>query len=151
MAYSLDGIRFTPFEKIDGAGNSFSTKEYKYTHEDLVEPQYYYRLTQVDYDGKTTHFPIIVVSTECRIKNEIYLYPNPVDIHDGILNMTFYAELTTSEIEIIDLVGQVVRRVVIDTDSGINSVRLDTKGLPVGTYLIKEKEGKLTERFVIME
>ena len=105
----------------------------------------------MDLDGTTTHFPIIVVSTDCRTKNEIFLYPNPVDIFEGILNMTFYAELATSEIEVIDLVGKVVRRVVIDTDPGMNTIRLDTKGLPVGTYFVKEKESKHSKRFVIIE
>jgi len=151
LSQSTDGVRFTAFAKVDAAGNSSIRNNYKYTHKNLIDNQVYYRLTQVDFDGTTTHFPIIVLSTDCRAENEVLLFPNPIGVNSGNLTMKFYTEFDKIDIEVIDLLGKVVKRVVKDSNPGFNTVLIDTESLPVGTYLIKERESKITKRFVIME
>lgn len=50
---SLDAIHWNLFEKIPGAGNSNSSRFYSTTDEKTCSANTYYRLSQVDYDGRS--------------------------------------------------------------------------------------------------
>jgi hypothetical protein len=52
VEHSLDGELWNYVDKVDGAGNSIEIKKYKIEHKtnNLID---YYRLIQVDFDGKT--------------------------------------------------------------------------------------------------
>ncbi|MEQ8908789.1 MAG: SdrD B-like domain-containing protein [Vicingaceae bacterium] len=73
---SLDGVEYTPIVQTDGAGNSYTPVEY--LEYDLSPEQgiNYYRLSQTDYDGTRTDFPIKWVEFS-GVNLEAIIYPNP--------------------------------------------------------------------------
>ncbi|MBL4593593.1 MAG: T9SS type A sorting domain-containing protein, partial [Flavobacteriales bacterium] len=71
---SNDGNTFEEIATIDGAGNSNSLLKYSYQHNNPNELEYY-RLKQVDFDGKYEYSKIIAVSAERDIT--VNIYPNP--------------------------------------------------------------------------
>ena len=51
---SFDGIHFSPFTRLEGAGNSNQTINYSVNDYDYVNGINYYRLIQTDYNGEET-------------------------------------------------------------------------------------------------
>jgi hypothetical protein len=68
IEYSTDGFNWVMVNKVEGAGNSSSLLEYTTTHYNVSSGNHYYRLTQVDFDGKHETFNII--SCEKHINKE---------------------------------------------------------------------------------
>lgn len=58
---SLDGYTWDLFYTQDGAGNSTSKIEYKCYDYDLTDAVAYYKLEQVDYDGKRSHGFLVAI------------------------------------------------------------------------------------------
>lgn len=60
---SEDGSYFYEIGRIAGQGTTKDITEYRYTDKLVMTPVAYYRLKQVDYDGRSTNFKIIRVET----------------------------------------------------------------------------------------
>ncbi len=73
---SNGGATFYEVATIDGAGNSNNMLEYSYRHNNPQEVEYY-RLRQVDFDGKVAYSKIIVVRREDNVN--VNLFPNPTN------------------------------------------------------------------------
>lgn len=61
IAHSSDGFSWQEIDKVSGAGNSTEVKNYSLEHRNFPSAINYYRLTQVDFDGKREVFPIISI------------------------------------------------------------------------------------------
>lgn len=69
---SIDGIGWESIRTIDGAGNSMTPLHYNLRDYDVeASGVYYYRLTQVDYDGKRKGYLPIAVNVEGDDMKEI--------------------------------------------------------------------------------
>lgn len=73
---SINGEDFDFVAKTKGSGNSVSPINYFFIDKDPIEGLSYYRLTQVDYDGTTETFPMIV--NKNYYKGELLIFPNPI-------------------------------------------------------------------------
>ncbi len=72
---AADGINFRKIGFVEGAGSSTSLKSYAFRDHDVREPLYYYRLRQVDYDGRHEYSSVIAVKADRgKVK---FVYPNP--------------------------------------------------------------------------
>ena len=58
---TLDGQEFEPIARVDGAGNSSNTLEYEWTDRGFEPTINYYRLSQVDFDGRYKYFELASV------------------------------------------------------------------------------------------
>lgn len=65
---SIDALHFDFLQKIDGQGNSNESVRYE-VKDYQSNRNMYYRLSQFDYDGKSTIYPIIY-SENCELLNE---------------------------------------------------------------------------------
>lgn len=78
---SMNGLVFDVVTQVGGAGNSRSESHYTYEDGPLDPGTYYYRLTQVDYDGDEERFDVAAVGVEGFENGEepcdIDVYPNP--------------------------------------------------------------------------
>lgn len=79
---STDGKQFEVLTKIQGAGNSSELKTYQYWDEWGSNGINYYRLTQTDFNGKTTQFD--PVSVDIKRASELSIYPNPSKENQGL-------------------------------------------------------------------
>jgi hypothetical protein len=97
------------FEKagwINGYGSSTSAHFYSYEDKNIQHGvKYFYRLKQIDFDGKFSYSKII--STEIPVlQNEITIVPNPFTDHTNIIyNLKENAEV---RIEAYNGAGQVI-------------------------------------------
>lgn len=72
---SIDGKLYETIGRVNGRGNSHTLNFYSYT-DDIIEnhTSYYYRLKQLDFDGKVSYSDIIYLK---RNRAYIEIYPNP--------------------------------------------------------------------------
>jgi len=119
---SENGIDFTFFAKIDGAGNSNNIIYYQSIDNTPLTGISYYRLKQVDFDGQLSYSKIEVVEL---INNEVTIYPNPTN---GLLTID---NLNGEEITIINIAGKHLKTISPTTNT------INVSELPRGIYFIK--------------
>ncbi|MBN2668222.1 MAG: T9SS type A sorting domain-containing protein [Bacteroidales bacterium] len=137
---STDGINYLPINKIDGQGNS--TKLHRYQSEDLnpVVGDNYYRLKQVDYNGRaTTYNPQLVELSESLT---FVLLPNP---SNG--NFSIEGE-SIEKVEITDVYGKLVYN---SNFHQLNKVQLSLKLKPAVYFLKVTQNGKDEVHKLIIE
>jgi trimeric autotransporter adhesin len=102
---SADARTFIPLGVVKGAGNSNTVSNYQLTDSLPLSGINYYRLKQVDRDGKVKYSLIVAVSFGTDAKNALVLYPNPVSNHIQLsLNSSvkkFVAKVTAADGRVI--------------------------------------------------
>jgi hypothetical protein len=136
---------------IDGAGESSVTRNYGYTDKNLAPGTYYYRVNQLDFDGKSSYSEI--VSATITGKGAISLfqnYPNPFTASTSIrfdLPSRQHARLS-----IVDLAGREIR-VLTDkvSEAGSHIITLNGANLGRQTYLVRlqTESTVLTKKIVL--
>lgn len=74
---SNDGISFIEIGFVAGAGNSSEMKSYTFTDQAPGLNRNFYRIKQIDYDGKFNYSSAILIQPSSG-KNAAAVYPNPV-------------------------------------------------------------------------
>jgi len=136
---SDDGTEFYKVAFVQGAGTSTETREYVYT--DNVEYKggeiFYYRLKQIDLDGRVEYSDIVEV--EFDVPRDFVLhqnYPNPFNPSTTIK----YAVPKTSQvsIKVYDMTGQEVASLVNEIkEVGTYELKFDGRNLASGIYIYR--------------
>lgn len=122
---SDDGITWRDIARIDGAGNSTQINNYSFNDYELLPVIMYYRLKQVDFDGKKTYSQIVTLHYTNN-NGGFAIFPNP---SKGIY--TIKTNATILSYDITDNLGQLVH-------TGTSSL-FDISMLADGVYFIKIK------------
>lgn len=118
---------FTTIGTIEGAINSTALEEYTFTDAHPLSTTAYYRLKQVDCDGKFEYSKIISIEGEAP---RMIIHPNPV--HDKIrLN---WDKPGTFEVSIWNTAGQ---EVISPKKFSEQAFDIEVSGLNPGIYLLK--------------
>jgi 1,4-alpha-glucan branching enzyme len=121
---STDGKDFTKVGEVKGKGNSTTQSKYEFTDKNLTNGTHYYRLRQVDFDGKNELSHIVSVSSNKNIKFKIY--PNPTTD-----KLFIQSENTKGAVSVIDQLG----RAVLSYPSVPSEINISV--LPSGIYFLK--------------
>jgi hypothetical protein len=81
---SADGKNFTAIGRVAGAGNSDRELNYQFIDVNPLSGTSYYRLQQVDIDGKSTLSTVAMVRMVNERTNTLVLSPNPVTNYTSI-------------------------------------------------------------------
>lgn len=133
IEHANQSLEFNAIAKVDGAGTTTATQQYRYLHTNpQVGTNHYYRLKQIDFDGSFDYSEIIVVLMEGEI-DQPSVYPIPatheVTIKTAIKNTGMYTQTVT------DLNGKVVHRSEMELSSGEQSLKLDINNWSSGQYI----------------
>lgn len=94
--------------KIQGMGTTFQSTNYSYEDKDSPAGLVYYRLKQVDFDGRYSYSNIIRVSSAIN-SNQINVYPNPISSGSYLsLEIPSIEEITVL-IDLRDISGNVIQ------------------------------------------
>jgi hypothetical protein len=137
---SKDANNWEFISLIDGAGNSNTILSYNLKDFNPYNGTNYYRLKQVDFDGKFKYFDI--KSIYLQKSYEISFYPNPCY---GSLNIKCDVE-NNENLEIYNTNGQLVSKSILSKEDQIHTVNLSF--LEKGSYIIKIDD-KLTETIIL--
>lgn len=136
---SYNGVLFTKIGFVDGAGNSTLNKIYTFADKDIAQEQNYYRLKQIDLDGKAVYSFVIVIRNRFAVSSSIKIIQNPSsDYLDVQLPKRESAGLVT---RLIDMNGRVVFNRIINSSQ--IRIRLDLTGLNLskGIYILQIVDG----------
>lgn len=137
--------------------SSVSDKKH-YTFDDLeidLNQSYYYRVKQVDFDGKFSYSKIVYLS---RNKEGLHfnIFPNPAK---GKIYLDFELneinEINIIKIELLDSEGKIARTLLSNNDwqENTNVLPLDINDVPTGVYTIKviTNHQVYTKNLIILE
>jgi len=132
---SRDGLHWNTIATLDAAGTTNQTTTYKYDAP-VFGGLTYFRLVQVDLDGKQEIYGPISSMCDTRLEAKISAFPNPME---NILHVALDAKMEESNvsIEFVDLFGRIVARKLVDLAHGVTVVQFDTATMLSGTYMLR--------------
>lgn len=135
MEKSSNGIDWELVSKIGGNGTSNSVHNYIYTDINVnSEELTYYRMSQVDLDGRTAILKMIDINCNNNIPDKMIFYPNPASTELNI-HLDVKEPSTNGIIRLINNFGQTIMETKVDLTKGINSFIYPVDFEP-GTYTI---------------
>jgi len=137
------------FNKIDSVAGRNTSAENIYAALDKTPLQglNYYRLKQVDGDGKFSYSNVIAVKLS-NANNKLSILPNPVK---DVASISIIVEVDQSAaLQVLDGFGRVMQRNSYQLQKGEQVKQLNLANLAPGTYYLTlhTSSGKLVSRFV---
>lgn len=129
---------------VQGNGNANHIIEYRFTDPRLPSfPRFYYRLRQVDFDGKFEFSDIRVVRKEALPETTVKLFPNPANEQINI-------ETGSDEpydLTLVDMSGKPVFRERVST----SFFMVNTRDFPNGMYMaiLESAHQQSTHKFIV--
>ncbi len=133
---SADGRIFEKIGQVKGAGNSSVNLNYTFTDKDPLTGINYYRLKQVDNDGKSTYSESIPLDYTLNSDKypEISIYPNPaIDEISISLKHPVSGQLLMT---VFDLAGNKITGTLVDNEKKISNI----SGLSAGMYIVEIRD-----------
>jgi hypothetical protein len=135
---SRDGRRFSAIgQQKPESPNSVETRRYKYA----VPAEYhnfYFRLKAVDLDGSFEYSPLVFAKAPCaQEKYSMSLYPNPNFTSELMVEVNSPRLEENVQLHLTDAFGKVIRIQDANLEVGRNTIRMETEGLPSGTYYVR--------------
>lgn len=140
---------------IEGHGTTLAPQSYTYTDRSLSFGKYFYRIKQVDLDGKSEVFPEMAVTVGVGPDKFILAqnYPNPFNPSTLIEFAVPVSGHTT--MKVYNVLGQEVATLFEgNAEAGrVNAARFDASNLPSGLYFYTLRSaGKVeTKRMLLMK
>jgi hypothetical protein len=132
---SEDAATWEIVSKVSGAGYGNAILSYTTTDKLTKKGTYYYRLTQVDYDGTMEVFNPVAMSYNGNLFGpSINIYPNPATDY-MVLSVPNSSDESLT-VEILNLSGQVIYSHNIQATEG-SEMRIDLTGFESGIFVIK--------------
>ncbi|MEO1260792.1 MAG: T9SS type A sorting domain-containing protein [Bacteroidota bacterium] len=142
---SRNGLQFEEIERVIGAGNFVGVMDYLSFDENPLAGTAYYRLRQVDFDGRFSYSPIrsVQFTEEDQI---ISIFPNPVST---VTNIQLPGNFGIGSLQVTDLSGKVLLQSSLDEEVPVQ--QLDVSLWQAGLYIIHlEINGKVfTEKMIV--
>jgi len=134
---SADGKQFGTVATVEGQGHSTQAHAYASLDRQPLAGTAYYRLRQVDFDGKATFSPVVAVGGTA----EVSLYPNPAQRE---LHLVLPA--AGAHYRVLSLTGAVV----LQGTAFASTTTLDVTSLPAGLYQLEvtSAAGRTTRKFI---
>lgn len=127
---STDGSNFTRIGELAGSGSTLDKNNYSYADASLGANEVaYYRLKQIDIDGKFTYSKVVYVNTGAT-KGALRIAPNPFASDIQLIGISA-ADLNGNNIRLHNIAGAAVKFEI----SGSNSIRVDPAA-PQGMYFL---------------
>lgn len=135
----------------NGAGQSSTTRTYSFVDKGLAPGVYYYRLNQIDFDGKSKASSVVTATISGR--GSVALFQNVPNPFHGSSNIRF--DLPSAQqvrLSLFDLSGREVKLLVDGKqESGTHQVTINASGLGRQLYYVRlqTETGILTKNIIV--
>lgn len=134
---SVDGIEFVKIGWVDGHGNRNEEIRYTFVDNHPLRGKNYYRLRQVDYDGRFEYSKIVSLQMEV---NDLSIFPNPAS--DLI-------QISGVEDEFLYIISDINGRIISQGVTSEKSIRISD--LSEGIYILKIQSNRKTTYHKLMK
>lgn len=135
---SSDGIHYNIIgfiESLPPLGNSNELLNYNFSDNAPATDKNYYRLRQVDIDGKYEFSKIILIRSDEIALLKINAYPNPTT---SVLKLNINSPVENNiRMIIMDMLGRVIKQRTERIAKGSNTFSIDMDKMQRGSYLLK--------------
>jgi subtilisin-like proprotein convertase family protein len=144
---SSDGTIFSSIGKIAAGNSTGTTGQYLYNDVNTAAGYNYYRLKQVDNDGKVVYSRVVRVVTDKRGLNYV-LFPNPAS---DKITVRIFSNLNNVVIRLNDISGKVLRKKSLGTVTTGSEFSFPVKGLSRGLYIftLTSEKGISTNKLIV--
>ena len=133
-----DGLNYEQIKKIKGAGNFNETIKYDETDENPYIGISYYRLSQTDFDGKQSYYPLQSVSFEIKNENKISVQPNPINLKDELKIIIAGEKNQIAIVSLFDSFGRTCFSNTFQTIENQNTIEITLPDNTIeGVYFLK--------------
>jgi hypothetical protein len=137
---STDEVNFNYVGFVKGANNSQSVRNYSLTDANAMNTNVgnviYYRLKQLDNNGRFTYSNVVAVNKEGEGKDVVAVFPNPFNEAYQLAFTTNAA--TKALVETVDMQGKVLLSKTVDVNNGRNNVTIpESTELQAGIYFVR--------------
>lgn len=135
---SADGANFSAIGTINSKaenGNSASALNYSFTDEKPFAGTNYYRLKQIDRDGKATYSSVVILKGDKSSLQISAVYPSPAKDNLNIAITSTKNEKVA--IVITDISGKTIRQINTSLVQGDNNLEINVSALAKGSYYIR--------------
>lgn len=145
---SGDGLVFGNLAGLPASQTKSAHKNYTYYDKLPAQRKNYYRIKQVDFDGRYTYSPVRVIESIGRFFYKVY--PNPLtnfvyvqiqqDQQDGPLTW-----------KLLDVKGSVLKQNTEKLTAGTNSFSIELGNLQAGSYFLELQSKEIMERIPLVK
>ena len=147
VQHSLDGVTFETVGQVDGSGDSNEVIAYSFTHNSPSFGANYYRLKQVDFDGKSEiHETLLLTNDFVRRGIEAIIYPNPGSAANLRLKLSSGDDHTNVEVRIVDVSGKVYFKKSFNGDLNVDEKLQVGDKMVKGVYFVEIIQGENVKR-----
>ncbi len=149
---STNGQDFRKFAEVAGQGSKLSPTDYTLLDPALLRyraPVVYYRLRQVDADGKSAYSPVQSLAIDAK-SFAATAYPNPVGAEGTRVDIRT-AQAGAAQLAIYDATGRLLTGIKTELQAGLNEVALREAGqLASGVYFLYVTQGSQRTRLKLV-
>jgi len=146
IEYSEDAQDWYEIARKQGMG--FSERTTSYTHSlNSRMLKGYYRLNQVDFDGKVNKLKTIAVNN-CENEKELRVIPNP---STGVIHLLDVKEYNINAVSVVNLLGNEIYSSDVQSDQKV--LTIDLSDFPKGVYFVisQSKTGERNTNRIVIE
>ncbi len=146
LQYSPTGVSFATIGSVLAQGQSNVLTNYTYTHTNPTKGNNYYRLKQIDKDGKYKYSNIILLRI-LQQKASVLVYPNPTA---EVLNIVLsnYTNTGNVTIKIYDVQGKLITNNNFKKDNTNITINVTTMAKGIYTLQINDNNDISTIKFI---
>ena len=131
---SNDAKTWNRISFVKGNGNSNVQSNYNYLDENLFKGTNYYRLKQIDFDGKFNYTSVVSIRFADKDNLSVSFYPNPTKGKIVVLSESAISE--RASLNIFDLNGKLMKSITLTAQMANSNISVDVSDLSKGLYLI---------------
>jgi Secretion system C-terminal sorting domain len=139
IEHSLDGRTFQPIGKVWGNGSTSEKQEYSFVHTQPEQGLNYYRLKQVDFDGKYEYSKIININIEF---DDVFIQPNPTT---GVVEIKGL-NLEQASLKITDGMGRLIQTNKL---SEYQTINLSDHAKGIYFFIIQTARRTIVKRIIV--
>ena len=129
---STNQTAFSKIGFVKGVGNSVQLNTYNFV-DNAFEKTAYYRLKQLDMDGKFSYSPVIALQ-KLGLKNNMKIYPNPLS-NQSTLNIDFAQNVSeNASVSVFESNGKLIYQKNVE---GQDATQINVNDWSRGFYLIR--------------
>ncbi len=145
---SNDGEVFESIGRVSGNGNSSILKSYSFPDYSLADGLVYYRLRQVDFDGRFKYSKTIVVKSALQIVNSLpTIYPNPT--FDNNVNIIIPQNETLLKVIIFNNGAKAISTSVFDTEGYMHNISINSLNKGIHVFRIITNKATYNRKLIV--